>query len=264
MQTTNAFFEWFFYGVSGLGGWLIFLLLALIAVIWLFYDSGSRRLPALGWRMGTLLTALLILPAILYRFTTDPLDPFTSPLAPFAEPIFYLGVLGGLIPIVLAVGYYVTFQGMLGCPRGIHPAFEAVLGQCPECAREDLRGRSYPEEAPRPVHRERESGGGGGYVPPAPEKAKVAAWLVGKKNYQLCAGETTIGRSPENDVYLTGDNTVSRQHAKIIQQGQHFKLFQIGTTGMTRVNGRTVREPVLLEADDEIKFGDSTVLHFKK
>jgi hypothetical protein len=263
MTTTNAFFEWFFYGVSGLGGWFIFLLFALAAVIWMFYDSGNRRLPALGWRMSTLLTGLLILPAILYRFTTNPLDPFTSPLAPFAEPIFYLGVLGGLVPLVLAVGYYVTFQGMLGCPRGMHPAYESILGQCPECTRIDMPKVDYGGGGARRDDRGQGSSGGG-YVPSEPDKPKVAAWLVGRKNYQLCAGETTIGRSADNDIYLSGDNTISRQHAKIIQQGQHFKLHQIGTTGMTKVNGRTVREPVLLEADDEIRFGDNTVLRFKK
>jgi hypothetical protein len=265
MTATNEFFIWFYYGLSGLGGWLIFLLLSLIAVIWMLYDSGTRRLPALGWKMGSILTALLILPAIIYRFTTDPLNPFLSPLAPFAEPIFYLGVLGGLLPLVLAVGYYVTFQGMMGCPRGMHGAYEIVLGQCPECARMDMprepvivrdQGVGYArrDDNMEPV------------APPAPTKRKVLAWLVGEngKSYQLCERETTIGRLSSNDIYLTSDKTVSRQHAKIVEQGGHFKLYDLGSKGLTRVNGRTVREPVLLETDDEVRFGDNSILRFKK
>jgi type II secretory pathway component PulF len=48
MFATNAFFIWFFMGLNGLGGWIIFLLLALAAVVWIFYDS-SKRKSALAW-----------------------------------------------------------------------------------------------------------------------------------------------------------------------------------------------------------------------
>lgn len=267
MTVTNAFFLWFYYGILGLGGWVIFLMFALAAIILIIYDSGTRRLPALGWKLGVVFTAGFILPAIVYRFTTDPNNPLLSPLAPFAEPVFYLGVLGGLLPIVLVVGYYVTFQGMSGCPRGMHGAYEAVLGQCPECAAMDrpqspviiqpgsAGGRDYPQP----------SGGGGTSVAPLPpSKRKVQAWLAAEngKSYQLCEHETIIGRMATNDIYITGDNTVSRQHAKIIEQNGRFKLYDLGTKGLTRVNGRVVREPVLLEPDDEVRFGDNTTLRF--
>jgi hypothetical protein len=273
MNATNAFFGWFLYGLNGdqpgIGGWLIFLLLALAAVIWLLYNSGSRRLPALGWRMGVILTALLILPVIIYRFTTDYrifvdptfIDP--SPLAPYREPVFYLGVLGGLLPVVLAVGYFVTYQGLTGCPRGLHAPYETVLGQCPECAR--LDNPPAPVGMPMPMGASRQpQGGGEPMAPMPPSKRKVQAWLAAAngKNYQLCEHETTIGRLSSNDIYLTGDSTVSRQHAKIVEQNGRFKLIDLGSKGQTRVNGRLVREPILLESDDEIKFGDSTVVRF--
>jgi len=51
-QGTNKFFEWYFYGLGGIGGWVLFFLLALAATIWLFYDSLKRRLPATGWKIG--------------------------------------------------------------------------------------------------------------------------------------------------------------------------------------------------------------------
>jgi len=114
-------------------------------------------------------------------------------------------------------------------------------------------------------------GGGRGHsgefvAPLPPSKRKVQAWLVSSngKSYQLCEHETSIGRMASNDIYLTNDATVSRQHAKIVEQGGRFKLFDLGSKGLTRVNGRTVREPVLLETDDEVKFGDNSVLQFKK
>ena len=256
MTATQGFFVWFFEGLNGLGGWLIFLLLALVAVIWILYDSGNRRLPALGWRMGVILTAALLLPAIVYRFTMS--DP-TSPLAPFSEPVFYLGILGGILPVVLAVGYYVTYQGMVGCPQG--HVYEAVLGQCPYDA-------PPPAPAPTPVMPPADVARppAESIAPPLPEirKRHVHAWLVTSsgKDYQLYEHETSIGRSQQNDIYLVGDNTVSRQHAKIIEQNGRFRLHDLGSKSYTRVNGHIVRGPVLLDPDDEIQFGDKTVVRF--
>ena len=271
MATTTAFFSWFFYGRvggSGMGGWLIFLVLALAAVIWMIYDSGTRRLPALGWKMAVIFTTALILPTILFWFTTDRVNFTQSYLYPYAEPIFYLGILGGLLPIVLAVGYYVTFQGMKGCPRGMHGSYEAILGQCPECARMDMPPAPVVIQSPAGYAPPRSGGGHSGesVAPLPPSRRKVQAWLVSSngKSYQLCEHETTIGRMASNDIYLTNDATVSRQHAKIVEQGGRFKLFDLGSKGLTRVNGRTVREPVLLETDDEVRFGDNSVLQFKK
>jgi hypothetical protein len=257
MTATNAFFTWFYYGLSGLGGWIIFLLLALAGMIWLLYDSANRRLPATGWKLGVILTAALILPAIIYRFTVDPFNPApTSPLVAYSEPIFYLGILGGILPAVLAVGYYVTYQGMVGCPQG--HVYEAVLGQCPYDAPPPAPVPPFREErVPRPPAEPIAA-------PPAIRKRHVHAWLVAKngKDYQLCEQETTIGRSQQNDIYLSGDSTISRQHAKIVEQNGHFRLHDLGSKSHTRVNGHVVRGPVLLQADDEIQFGDNTVVHF--
>lgn len=258
MQATNEFFLWFYYGLSGLGGWFIFLLIALIAVAWLIYDSSTRRLRAIGWRMAVILAACLMLPALLYRFTvTDLTTAATSPLAPFAEVIFYLGLLGGVLPFVLDIGYFVTFHGMVGCANG--HVYEEVLGQCPECARLAPQPASpayYPEPVAPPAPPS--------VVAPAPHKPKVQAWLNARDghSYQLYQGETTVGRSLSNDICFKGDSTIGRTHAKIMEQGGRFRLLDLGSKNFTRVNGRVVREPVLLEQDDEIQFGDNTVVNF--
>lgn len=261
MLLTNKFFLWFYYGISYLGGWVIFFMLGLAAVILIIYDSGVRRLPALGWKLGVIFSAGLIFPAMVYRFTTDLSNLSLSPLANFAEVIFYLGILGGLLPVVLVVGYYITFQGMMGCPRGIHGAYDVSLGGCPDCAELD-RPHLPPPPPPPPVSRANQYNSPS--VPFQDKKQTVQAWLVSGdgKSYQLYQGETTIGRLSSNDIYLTGDNTVSRQHAKIIEKNGRFRLVDISAKGLTRVNKRVVREPVLLDTDDEIKFGESTVLRF--
>ena len=255
MNATNAFFVWFFTGLNGLGGWFIFLVLALAGVIWLFYDSANRRLPALGWRLGVALLAALLLPAIIFRFSSSETQ---LSLDPFVETIFYLGLLGGILPPVLAIGYYVTYKGMNGCPNG--HVYESALGQCPECAAQaapvilrDPSPQPYVPVQP-PVRGE----------PPSPIKPKANAWLVSQdgKNFQLNLGETTIGRSSTNDIQLSGEETVSRQHAKVFEKNGHFHLADLASSTGTKVNGRIIRQSTMLEPDDEIQIGDNVTMRF--
>jgi hypothetical protein len=262
MPETNTFFSWFYYGLNGLGGWLIFLLVALAAIIWLFYDSARRRLPVPGWRLGIALSLVLILPAILYRFTVNDItDVATSLLGPFSEPIFYLGVLGGVLPLVLAIAYFISYQGLVGCPQG--HVYEAAVGDCP-----------HPDHLPpapvgepfRPPDWEL----AGETVPsmaPEVQKEFAQAWLVskdGRNSYQLFIKETRIGRSMKNDIVLEGDRSVSRESARVLEQNGHFRLQSLSAARYPRIGGQTVREPILLEHDDEIEFGENTVLQFIK
>jgi hypothetical protein len=259
MTTTDEFFNWFFTGLNGLGGWFLFLILALAAVVWLLYDTQKRHLSAFGWKMGVILLTCLIVPAMIWRFASA--DTQLS-LAQFMEAIFYLGLLGGVLPPVLAGGYFVTFRGMMGCPQG--HVFEAVLGKCPECAALE-RPISMPMPVPEPQPVWMPSPAPNQPVePPAPVKPKTQAWLVSSdgRSYQLNCGETTIGRQSSNDIYLSGDNSVHRQHAKIIEQNGHFRLLDLGGSNNTRLNKRVLRQPALLEPDDEIQFGDNTTVRF--
>ncbi|MDH5507658.1 MAG: FHA domain-containing protein, partial [Anaerolineae bacterium] len=101
-------------------------------------------------------------------------------------------------------------------------------------------------------------------APPPPTKPKAPAWLVASdgRNFQVNLGETTIGRSSKNDIHITGDTTVSNRHAKIIEANGHYKLQDVGSKNGTKVNNRRVRQPVMLDPDDEIQLGDSFKLRF--
>jgi len=250
MTATDAFFQWFYTGLSGLGGWFIFLLLALAADIWLLYDSQKRRLSAFGWRMAAILLTALILPAMIYRLSGAETQ---LSLAPFIELIFYLGLLGGVLPPVLAVGYYVNFRGMAVCSQG--HTYEIALGQCPECASSRVPSPPFQGGYPPPVQQPA--------APLPPPLPKAQAWLVTAdgRNYQLNQGETTIGRSAQNDIQLS-DGTVSKLHAKIIERNGHFHFYDLGSANGSRVNGHLVRKAELLEADDNIQLGDNTHLRF--
>jgi len=81
-------------------------------------------------------------------------------------------------------------------------------------------------------------------------------------NYQLNQGDTTIGRSARNDIQISGDTTLSKAHAKIVEQNGRFRFHDLGSTNGSKVNQQRVRQPELLEADDEIQLGDNTHLRF--
>ncbi|MBN1666488.1 MAG: hypothetical protein JW862_05350, partial [Anaerolineales bacterium] len=65
---TSDFQTNFFYG-GGIGYWFIFLLLAIAAFIFIYWDSERRKLPAIAWRIGAFVAVLLLVPAMLYKFT---------------------------------------------------------------------------------------------------------------------------------------------------------------------------------------------------
>lgn len=95
------------------------------------------------------------------------------------------------------------------------------------------------------------------------QKRKTSAWLVSRdgKNYQLNTGETTIGRSSDNDIQLSNPR-ISKHHAKIVGENQRFKIIDLESTNGTWVNGRQVQNPVSLHMEDVIRFGDQYEVQF--
>lgn len=275
---STALIRWYFYELLGLGGWVIFLILALAAVFYIFYDSSNRKLRVLGWRVGILILALLLLPTLLYRFTvnlrtweafmachalppvgagiraadcvnstglaTGLFGPF-PPLTPYYEIIFYMGIIGGILSVAVATAYYINFKDVRSSGRSSDRPYN------PPPVWNDRRPPVDRDQTPPPV-------------PPSPKKPKVSAWLVAQdgSSYQLCSGTTTIGRSSENDIYLSKDSTISKHQAKIVEQNNHFRLIDLGSTNGTKVNGHWLHQPVLLEPNDEVQFGDHTVMRF--
>lgn len=265
MSATDQFFTWYFEGLGGIGGWLIFLLLAFAAVVWLIYDTQTRRIRALGWLMGGILLALLMLPSLLYRFVS--VDTRLT-LDQFKEVFFYLGLLGGIIPAVIAAGYFVTYRGMVGCDRG--HMYESQLGACPVCASDAASAAPPVSYVPQPPAHGYAEEAEETELPRArqaqrPARQKAGAWLVDTANnrrYDLLIGDTRLGRKSEaNDVVLA-DPATSKEHALIREVNGHFTLYDRGSRTGTTVNGKRLRGPLMLEDGDEITLGDTT-LKFK-
>ena len=79
----------------------------------------------------------------------------------------------------------------------------------------------------------------------------------------LSRPEITIGRAESCDIGLFGDPGIGRLHARILVEGDGYLLTDAGTPGGTFLNGKRLREPMILESGDEIRVGKS-VLSFRE
>jgi hypothetical protein len=79
--------------------------------------------------------------------------------------------------------------------------------------------------------------------------------------FPLSQLETTIGRSEQSDIALA-DPGVSRNHARIIREGDDFIVEDLRSTNGTEVNGQPIRRR-RLAAGDVVKLANST-LQFRR
>jgi hypothetical protein len=68
------------------------------------------------------------------------------------------------------------------------------------------------------------------------------------------AERTTIGRSPDCDIFLD-DVTVSRKHALLTQKNGEFSIEDLGSLNGTFVNRKRIEAATLLESGDEVQIG---------
>ena len=101
-------------------------------------------------------------------------------------------------------------------------------------------------------------------LPIKTRKKKAQAFLLLPDNhtYQLNSGANQIGRSSDNDFVFINE-FVSRHHAKIVEESPNlFRLHDLASANGTWLNGKKLVRSVLLEPDDEIRFGNEVVVLF--
>ena len=232
MKSADAIFNWWFHGVGGLGGWVLFLILVIAAIVYVFVDATQRKVSAIGWKLGAALPILLLFPSLVWRFSSHEVR---ASLRDLQEIFFILGIVGGIVPVASAIGYAVNYMGYT--PPEPTDFQEEVY-------------RRPPREPRRPVSVE---------GPAPPPRPHANAWLVEagtNRNHQLFQGDTRLGRSKQNDIAFT-DPAVSREHALIREERGHFTIYDRGAKTGVYINGKRLRQPMLLDHGDEIEMGDT-------
>lgn len=236
MTIANDVYLWWFWGLGGLGGWALFLLLAIAAATYVYLDSANRNIKAVGWRMGTLLPLILFVPTLLFRFT----NPSRPIQAQASEWFMVVGILGTMISIAAAVGYAITYWDVQPQPQTpASPSGQQVVEPPPAQPQRVIR-----EESP---------------ASPQSRRQPANAWLVDAQSgdrHSLYVGDTRIGRRRSGNDIVLDNPSVSREQALIREESGVFTLFDRGSTSGTFVNERRLREPAILYHGDVVDMGD--------
>lgn len=81
---------------------------------------------------------------------------------------------------------------------------------------------------------------------------------IGQK-LSFSKASVTIGRGPENDIVLSEDPRVSRQHAEIKLRGNEFVLVNLSQKNFVMVNGQSIQSEVLTN-ESVIQIGETEIL----
>lgn len=83
----------------------------------------------------------------------------------------------------------------------------------------------------------------------------VMTSLDGEYAYEIKDGTAILGRENEMKEYLADKAYVSRQHAKIMKNGDKVYIENLSNTNFTFVNNQKIAEKTELHVDDEIGLG---------
>lgn len=102
-----------------------------------------------------------------------------------------------------------------------------------------------------------------GYGAPVATMGGMGTQIVGVEGpytgqgFPLLGPNMVIGREMTCDIALTADTTVSRNHARLVQEGAGLVVYDNGSSNGTYVNGMRVTAPVMLAPGDIVQFGSS-------
>ncbi|HEY3297165.1 MAG TPA: FHA domain-containing protein [Armatimonadota bacterium] len=90
-----------------------------------------------------------------------------------------------------------------------------------------------------------------------PRIQAIGGPYIGQKFQLERSGTTTIGRDGGQNVNLPVDTTVSRRHARIVNEGGRFIVYDEGSSNGTTVNGRPISSQEIVPGDT-VSFGSSS------
>jgi hypothetical protein len=169
-----------------------------------------------------------------------------------------LGVRGTIVPNAFTVAVSAADRSRLA------PLEAETVKELAAFAREHARDEGYHFLGPVQVTLETDDNLGegtflvGGEVRGAEGGGPVGSLVLPNGDRIECGEDpVTIGRLAECDIPLA-DANVSRRHAEVRRQDDHFVVVDLGSTNGTRVNGAGVKERALNDGD-EITVGSTTL-----
>jgi hypothetical protein len=132
------------------------------------------------------------------------------------------------------------------------PDADRFCGSCGSPMADPSRATQVTGQIPGPLHAGATPPGAMPRLGPA-----LAVRMPGGRTgefFPLEGAGTTIGRSPECDIFLD-DITVSRAHAEVREESGGFLISDSGSTNGTYVNRRLLEQPELLADGDEVQVG---------
>ena len=94
-----------------------------------------------------------------------------------------------------------------------------------------------------------------------PQPGPVARLILEHPIYQefLLGDLTRMGRSPESDILFEEDTQVSREHAKIVREGDHYYVMDLQSRNGVSVNNQRINNRVMLRDGDMVTLGQTTM-----
>jgi DNA-binding response OmpR family regulator len=96
------------------------------------------------------------------------------------------------------------------------------------------------------------------------KEAALVLWMEDDETrgrWPLGQSSTTIGRWEDNDI-VVDDRWVSRYHARIRREGDHYVVEDLASKNGTFVNGRRITEPTVLSDGDRVQVTPLVALTF--
>ena len=90
-----------------------------------------------------------------------------------------------------------------------------------------------------------------------PSLVFLAGPIAGRR-YKLGDGEYVIGRRSDCQIFVP-DMRVSRQHARLVRNGEGWTLEDLGSNNGTYINGVRLQSATVLRHDDEIMIANNKI-----
>jgi len=99
------------------------------------------------------------------------------------------------------------------------------------------------------------------YTPPALASIKFLSGPLAGRTFSINQSITTIGRNAENDIVISDDRRVSRQHARLLWNNGSWSIEKLSQASNVIVAGQSVQQAVLSDGTT-VRLGEETSFQF--